>query len=304
MTRYFVLFLVLMIGSQCHNSFAQSDIENQKAVKTLYFKKKWSVKNRLLKIKYSFYRKERKPQLDFSKWTLTFEDQFDSINRQKWRLGQAWGVVHPENLHQYYDDSSVHTKDGYLILDGSYKPKQIFHNNQWVNVPYAIGLVNTDISFKQKYGYFEIRSKNPKGPATWPAFWLTGAHKWPPEIDIFEMYGRKNGKHIHNQYMSLHWGKSNTKSRDFMAHKVKLPNDTDSNFHIYGCLWEKHQISFYTDHHLVCKIRLNKRLQKLMDEEMVVILNNCFEAKYLPYLPPNFKSNQFIVDYIKVYSIY
>jgi hypothetical protein len=199
MTRFFVLFIVLILVSQCHYINAQSDIENQKAVKSLYFKKKWSVKNRLPKIKYSFYRKELRPKLDFSKWTLTFEDQFDSINLQKWRLGQAWGQVHPENLHQYYDDSSVHSKDGYLILDGSYKPKYIFHNTQSVKVPYAIGLINTDISFKQKYGYFEIRSKNPTGPATWTAFWLTGAHKWPPEIDILEMYGRKNGKHIHNQ---------------------------------------------------------------------------------------------------------
>lgn len=304
MTRYFILFLILIIGIQKQYCQTKKSIENQKAVKSLYFKKKWSVRNRLIKTKYSFYRKEVKSSLDFKKWTLTFEDQFDSINFKKWRLGQAWGVVHPANLHQYYDDSSVHSKDGYLILDGSYKPKQIFHNNQWIEVPYAIGLINSDISFKQKYGYFEIRSKNPQGPATWPAFWLTGATKWPPEIDIFEMYGRKNGKQIHHQKMSIHWGKTNTKSHNYMVHQVKLPKDTDSNFHIYGCLWEKHQISFYTDNHLVCKIRLNKRLQQLMDEEMVIILNNCFEAKYLSYLPNNFKSNQFVVDWIKVYAIY
>jgi beta-glucanase (GH16 family) len=64
-----------------------------------------------------------------------------------------------------------------------------------------------------KYGYFAIRSKNPTGPATWPAFWLTGQKNWPPEIDIFEMYGKSNGEKIHRQTMTVHMGKTETRTK-------------------------------------------------------------------------------------------
>ncbi|NBU03000.1 MAG: glycosyl hydrolase family protein, partial [Bacteroidetes bacterium] len=60
-------------------------------------------------------------------------------------------------------------------------------------IPYSIGLANTFHSKNFTYGFFAIRSKNPSGPATWPAWWLTGRNNWPPEIDIFEMYGGATG---------------------------------------------------------------------------------------------------------------
>ena len=270
-----------------------------------YFMKKMSLRNACIKLKYTFHKKPEPASdslLRREGWLLTFEDNFDSLDTRKWRIGQAWGEMHPENPHQYYAASEVRTKDGYLYLGGSYKPKLIRYNDSVRLIPYAIGLINTDISFTQKYGYFEIRSMNPSGPATWPAFWLTGATRWPPEIDIFEMYGRKTGKSIHKQYATVHWGKNNTRSRGYLTKTINLPNDTDSAFHIYACEWEKDYIKFYTDGHLVSHIRVNKRLRKWLDEEMVVVINNCFDRKYLKYLPESFSSNQFVVDWVRVYK--
>lgn len=297
-----VLLLIFILTSV---TFAQNNtksLEKTKPVKTIFLKKELNFRSRALKTKYALHKKPNSKFKIPSNWKLTFEDQFDSLNTQKWRLGQAWGEIHPQNLHQYYSKEQIKVKNGFLYLGGAYEPKAFKFNDSSITVPYAIGLINSDLSFKQKYGYFEIRAKNPKGAATWPAFWLTGATKWPPEIDIFEMYGRKNGKHVHHQYMSLHWGKDNTKSRGFMSQRVKLPNNTDSVFHQYACLWTPQFIKFYTDGRLVSKIRLNKRLRQWFDDEMVIIINNCFEQKYLSYLPKDFKSNQFIVDWVRVYS--
>jgi hypothetical protein len=39
-----------------------------------------------------------------------------------------------------------------------------------------------------------------------------------------------------------------------------------------------------------------------MDDEMVIIINNGFEAKYLKYLPENFKGNAFVVDWVRAYK--
>ena len=49
-------------------------------------------------------------------------------------------------------------------------------------------------------------------------------------------------------------------------------------------------------------MRVNAQLRKWLDDEMVVIINNCFEAKYLNYLPENFQRNEFVVDWIRVYT--
>jgi beta-glucanase (GH16 family) len=299
-----ILFTAFLTITSKAQDIDSSDWE-EKPIKMLYFKKKTSLRNALIKFKYSLDKtpvETTDSALLNQGWELTFSDDFDSLDLKKWRVGQAWGEMHPENPHQYYSASEVYTKDGYLYLGGSYKPKLIRYMDSLVMVPYAIGLVNTDISFTQKYGYFEIRSKNPSGPATWPAFWLTGATRWPPEIDIFEMYGGKTGKTIHNQSATIHWGKNHTKSMDFLTKKINLPNNTDSTFHTYGCEWTADHIRFYTDGRLVSHIRVNEKLNQWLNEEMVIVINNCFERQYLKYLPETFTGNQFVIDWIRVYK--
>lgn len=301
-TRYVIFLLVFSsIHFTCSPRKHATD-PARKAVRSLLLKRNFSFSHAWHRSIYSLHRKPREKHPDTGKWVLTFSDEFDSLNLKKWRPGQPWGEIHPGNLHQYYDAEEVRVKNGILYLGGAYKPKKIRHGDSLLTVPYAIGLINSDISFRQKYGYFEIRSRNPSGSATWPAFWLTGADKWPPEIDIFEMYGRKHGRHIHHQYFTVHWGENNSRSRGFLARKVRLPRDTDTTFHTYACEWTPEKIRFFTDGKLVSVFRVGKRLRPWLDEEMVVIINNCFDTKYLKYLPDSFTRNDFAVDWIRVYK--
>ncbi len=305
MIKYLTFILILTIKFNLYAQNLDSLKPNKKPIKTYYFKSKWSVKNACLKSIYAFNKQTVKLSKALSNtkdWELVFFDEFDSLDTKKWRLGQAWGEFHPDHLHQYYSKNDVVVNNGTLKLMGSYRPKSFKLKDSNIIIPYSVGLINSDISFKQKYGYFEIRSKNPKGPATLPAFWLSGANRWPPEIDIFEMYGKKTGKNIHNQYATIHWGKSGTKSRGYLTKKINLPNNTDTAFHVYACEWSPKFIKFYTDGKLVNSIRVNKRLRKWLDDEMVVIINNCFEAQYVNYLGSDFKSNFFEVDYVRVYQ--
>jgi beta-glucanase (GH16 family) len=277
-------------------------------VKAMFFQRYLHIRSLLPTLNFKFktqlfhYSMKYVSPLNKKGWQLTFEDNFDSINKEKWRLGQPWGDFHDASLHQYHDANNVITKDGLLYLLGKYNPKEFKLKDSIITIPYSIGLINSDISFMQKYGYFEIRCKNPKGPATWPAFWLTGAHRWPPEIDIFEMYGKSSGNRIHKQISSIHYGISGHKSRGTLIRKIWLPKDTDTAFHVYACKWTPKAIKFYTDGVLVRKQRINKRLRLWMDDEMVIIINNGFEAKYLKYLPENFKGNAFVVDWVRVYK--
>lgn len=59
------------------------------------------------------------------------------------------------------------------------------------SVNYYTGQINTSQSWAQTYGYFEIVAQVPAGKGHWSAFWLsTAGIGWPPEIDIFEAYGK------------------------------------------------------------------------------------------------------------------
>jgi len=235
-------------------------------------------------------------------YQITFFDDFDSLNTNQWRRGQPWGAFHPGFPHQYYDDKFVQVKNGYLYLLGVREEKVFINQDTALTIPYGVGLINSDISFKQKYGFFEIRCKMPEGPATWPAFWLTGSTRWPPEIDIFENYGGKTGASIHRQTYTVHWGVNGKKSRGFLARALRYTDKSDTFFHTYACEWTPEFIKFYTDGFLSNYIKVNKKLRYYLDDEMVIILNNAFEPKYLPFLAPTFKSNAFVVDWIRVYK--
>ena len=58
-------------------------------------------------------------------------------------------------------------------------------------IKYYTGRISTADTWGQEYGYFEITAKVPEGKGHWSAFWMEPAGDgWPPEIDIFEAYGR------------------------------------------------------------------------------------------------------------------
>ena len=105
--------------------------------------------------------------------------------------------------------------------------------------------------FSQKYGYFEMRAKLPKGLGTWPAFWLMGVPQLKEprdrktisqiEIDVVEQYGvGPNALHT-----TLHlWGPGDYHWAEGDSHVV--PGMTD-DFHTYGVLVEEDFITFYFD---------------------------------------------------------
>jgi beta-glucanase (GH16 family) len=197
-------------------------------------------------------------------------------------------------------DSSVSTSQVQQNLDASGPDT----GKLAVMIPYSVGVVNTFHSNNFTYGYFAVRSKNPSGPATWPAWWLTGKNNWPPEIDIFEMYGKSTGKDVNTQTMTVHTGKVETHTKQMMMKKIRVSEDTDSSFHIYSCLWTPTKIDFYTDGIKVKSIRLNRWMAQFLKEPMYLILNNGIENTYIPQLiESGNKTSDFQVDWVQVYQL-
>lgn len=231
-----------------------------------------------------------------------FADYFDSFSAETWGIGQPWGRFHGQFPHQYYGDSEVYVKDGILHLLNRYAPKQFTHADTALIIPYGTGMVNTWHSHTFQYGYFAIRSKNPAGAATWPAFWLTGKYNWPPEIDIFEMYGLCDGQSIHKQTMTLHFGKIENRTKTLWTKDFQLPEDTDSEFHIYSCLWEPEILRFYTDGVLIREFRLNKWMRQFYKEPMFVLLNNAVDHRFLNCINKESLPCDFQVDWIRIFQ--
>jgi beta-glucanase (GH16 family) len=233
----------------------------------------------------------------------TFVDSFNFFDDKKWSAGQPWGRYHPSFPHQYYGDSQVIVKDGILHLLNERKPYTFNKNkSDSMSITYGTGLINSFNQFCFQYGYFAIRSKNPVGPGTWPAFWLTGKNNWPPEIDIFEMYGGPDGKRIHRQTMTIHVGKVETHTKRMILKGMILPSNTDSLFHIYACHWEEKKITFYTDGVKIKTVKLSKWMRQFYKEPMYLVVNNALDHNYLKEISSAKMPQDFQVDWVQVYQ--
>ena len=101
---------------------------------------------------------------------------------------------------------------------------------------YFSGLISSQPSFAQTYGYFEMRAKIPRGKGLWPAFWMLPADfSWPPELDVMESIGDPSA-----YYTTAH--SAVTK----MAAGLKTDIAPDA-FHTFAVAWDEKQIVWYVD---------------------------------------------------------
>ena len=198
-----------------------------------------------------------KLNLDKSEMTLSFSDEFNTLNLWNgssgtWDSNFWWGrpngSTHVENGerqwyidHDYGPTSSVSPfsiDNGVLTITAARAPEAI--RPEINNYEYTSGLLTTYESFSQTYGYFEIRADMPDNHGTWPAFWLLPADgSWPPEIDVVEMRGQ-DPRTVHVAAHSIETG-----SRTTVGSAVNVP-DTEG-FHKYGVLWTEEELVWYFD---------------------------------------------------------
>ncbi|KQT85082.1 type I secretion C-terminal target domain-containing protein [Aurantimonas sp. Leaf443] len=96
----------------------------------------------------------------------------------------------------------LEVKDGVLHIKSGVIPQanlaavqdalKLAGQEQYVDkAKYYTGMIATNETLGQAYGFFEIKAQVPAGKGHWSAFWLAPSGLgWPPEIDIFEAYGK------------------------------------------------------------------------------------------------------------------
>jgi beta-glucanase (GH16 family) len=194
---------------------------------------------------------------DLSQLRLTFDDEFDTFSNAPDGATGTWMTTYPYSGNaartlsgnseaEYYADSSVGANPfslsgGVLQITASPTPAGVNTGG----LPYVSGLITTDTSFSQTYGYFEVRAQLPAGRGLWPAFWLLPAsNSYTSELDVFEVLSDQPAV----VYSSVHGGYASGWATDIRPNATP---DTSDGFHTFGVDWEPDTTSFYMDGRLL-----------------------------------------------------
>jgi beta-glucanase (GH16 family) len=189
---------------------------------------------------------------------LVFSDEFDSFRRLGEKPG-IWRTTYGDGTQLGLDRRSLPTNaeleiyvdrdlkdakgtiglDPFAVHDGVLdiiaSPTPVNLRSRLDNYAYVSGLISSQPSFSQTYGYFEMRAKLPAGKGLWPAFWLLPADlSWPPEIDVMECIG--DPSHV---YATTH-----TKAEPAPEIEAHI---SPEGFHTYAVSWDAKTISWYVD---------------------------------------------------------
>lgn len=157
---------------------------------------------------------------------------------------------------------------------------------------YTSGLLTTETSFAQQYGYFEVRAELPEGKGMWPAFWLSPVGGgWPPELDIFEHLGGET------LYQTSHSGIGGANVEQ--ANAVYM-SDLTTGFHTFGALWTAEKITWYVDGVATFSTATPADMDKSMFIQLNLAIGGNFpgNADATTQFPANLK-----IDYVHVYSM-
>ncbi|MCB4821290.1 family 16 glycosylhydrolase [Roseicella aerolata] len=182
---------------------------------------------------------------DVAMLTLTFAEEFDSFTwsadgSQGWRTTYSGNgrTLSSNGERQYYSDASVGV-DPFRLEDGALVISAAPGGNP-LGLPFTSGLITTQGSFAQLYGYFEARMQLPAGLGWWPAFWMLPVDlSWPPEIDVLESFGRGDGTVSFTVHTNI------GATRDSISLPVAF--DGTGGYHTYGVSWLPDQIRWYLD---------------------------------------------------------
>jgi beta-glucanase (GH16 family) len=227
-------------------------------------------------------------QSDASAYTLTFNEEFDSFNTKMW------------NDHVWYE-SANETKN-FTVEDGKLKIwPQRDASGKFFN-----RTIDTDGTYYQTYGYFEVEAKLPKGKGTWPAFWLfnhVGDRR--PEMDVMEAYAGGNGWGTIDAngvarptvYAATVW-KGDYDGQQVGMKMYDAGADLSEGFHKYAVKWEPNKQTYYFDGKEILV------LNTTMSDPMYLMLDLWFGSASgtADDSTPQGKSNSYEVNYVRAWQ--
>ena len=132
--------------------------------------------------------------------------------QEHWNMYYPWGTDHNGTARMYAENIKI-GNDSILTITSKHIHNQTEGNSTadpHLKIAFHSGAIHAkqQIKVTERLPYWEVSGdfKTPTTPSSWPAFWLTGVHSWPPEIDILEFKG--NGINWMNTVTGLSWDKT------------------------------------------------------------------------------------------------
>jgi len=241
---------------------------------------------------------DKKKTLNLKGYKITFREEFDGpLDISAWGPGTKW-IAHTPYAGDFGDAKFTDPEEDFpfTVNKGILTIEARKEDGKWKS-----GLIcsvdKLGKGFAQQYGYFEMRAKFPKGPGTWPAFWLLALRKLTDrlgygfEVDIIEQYGR-NPNIMHSV---LHWWPPEKNAHKSVGERFYVP-DMYKDYHNYGFLWDEEKMIWYFD-----GVELWR--QPTPEESktpMYVLVNLALGPGWPLDKTPN--PSLMLIDYIRVYA--
>ena len=230
--------------------------------------------------------------INFDKWELIFEDNFDGteLNTSVWNV---WDEK-PDWLYSYSKDN--------LFLDG--KGNLVNRMSVLEDGTRLSGAMTTQGTFETTYGYFEVRLKPHFSPGLMGAFWLMCGDMGDKnalddntavngcEIDIIETFF-----HNKNPAQTIHWdGYTYTKSKHF-----SFPNTDrifDGNYHTFALFWTPEEYIFLIDG----EVSGTTDVMGICTQPGYLLISSHFNNKAGEITFGKGEHTDMLVDYVKVFT--
>ena len=128
-------------------------------------------------------------------------------------------------------------QNGVLTISGNPAPSQDV--SALGGYQYTSGMLTTQNTWSQEYGYFEMRAQLPAGQGDWPAFWMLPTGPGGGEVDIFEQLGNDPGV--------VHQTVHDPSAAGGGGQMFDVPVQSDNGYHTYGVMWTPSTMTFYVD---------------------------------------------------------
>ena len=175
---------------------------------------------------------------------LTYSGFGHHVDWSRWSRHWPWGgdgkgayTIGDDGSLCAYLAAAVTVEDGVACLTA--RPAAASGGAKAWDMPYVSGLLSSFGSFKQTYGYFEVRAQFPRGRGLHPGI---GLYRNPDasvedEIDLVETIGEDTRA----SYLTLHYG---DKPKDYVLQTVRR-FDTGAGMVIHGLLWTPKTLTWF-----------------------------------------------------------
>ncbi len=240
----------------------------------------------------------------YPNYKLVWADEFNGkkLDEKSWLFENGDGCPNlcgwGNNEMQYYKPENTIFKNGKMIIEAK---KEDFGNKNFTS-----SKIVTRGKKAFKYGRVDFRAILPNSPGIWPAFWMLPEKNifggWPQsgEIDIMEVIGKEPSK----LYGTLHFGPGPGSVQ--LGSNVSLQKGSfNDEFHVFSLEWEENQLKWYLDGKLFSSYSIKDfgKNNYPFNEDFFFIINLAVGGNW-PGSPDtiNFKNQQFVIDYIRVYQ--